>query len=79
MLREFSSIEGLTGYEPIGKALRELVVANELEYLLLARQVEQRATKHQFSGFVVDAEERRVAARPRLRSKILVTGNRPPF
>src|SRR6266550_546094 len=39
-------IECLAGDEPIGKALGDSIVAHELEYLRLVRQVEQCATKH---------------------------------
>ena len=43
-----SGIEGLARHEPVGEALCQPVVANEFEYLLLAREIEQCAAKHQF-------------------------------
>ena len=73
-------VECFSSDEPVGKALRQPVVANEFEYLLLTGEIKKGAAKHQFSsGAVMVVEVRRMAPRPRRRSKILVTGNRPPF
>ena len=58
-------VEGLSSDEPVCKALRQPVVADELEYLLLTGEIKKGAAKHQLSsGVVMVVELRRLAPRP---------------
>ena len=76
-------LERLAGDEAVGKALRQLVVANEPEDLLLARR--DRAMRCEALVLMVSVEMMSLTGEwPAFRdgderSKILFTGNRPPF